>query len=141
MNTSQKHIISKLSVIDEIDIGPMIYRLYEHRIFHAIVKKGEKVTIEMTKKGYDFLDKHGGGRFYNVYEFKSFAEMDPELRTWAADTSGNNYTHADALVISNLAQKIIANFYVKINKPKMPTKIFTSVEQAFEWIMEIQDNG
>lgn len=138
MQTSQKNKLSACALIDELDIGPMIYRLYEGRIFHAIVKKGEKVSMEMTVKGYDFLDKHGGGRFYNIYEFESFAEMDPEVREWAAETSGNNYTYVDALVISNLAQKIIANFYLKFNKPASPTKIFTSVDKAYEWILSVK---
>ena len=92
----------------------------------------------MTVLGYEFLNKHGGGRFYNLYEFETFAEMDPEVRTWAADTSGNNYTYVDAVVISNFAQKIIANFYIKFNKPKMPTKVFTSTEKALEWILSVK---
>jgi hypothetical protein len=127
-----------LNLVDEIETGSMIYRLYEGRIFHAIIKSGEKISMEMTVLGYEFLNKHGGGRFYNLYEFETFAEMDPEVRTWAADTSGNNYTYVDAVVISNFAQKIIANFYIKFNKPKMPTKVFTSTEKALEWILSVK---
>lgn len=138
MNT-KTHTLLNYEVLDEVDIGPMIYRLYEHRIFHAIVKSGEKVSLEMTTKGYEFLDRNGGGRFYNLYQFESYAEMDPEVRDWAADTSGNNYTYCDALVISNLAQKIIANFYIKFNKPKMPTKVFTSTDKALEWILSLME--
>jgi len=128
--------IEKLLLIDEQDIGSVIYRLYEGRIFHAIIKKGEKITLEMTKKGSDFLNRNGGGRFYNIYEFESFAEMDPEVREWSANTSGNHYTYVDAIVISNFAQKLVADFYLKFNKPPMPTKIFKSKEKALEWILE-----
>lgn len=138
MNT-KTYTLLDYAVVDELDIGPMICRLYENRIFHAIVKSGEKVTMEMTTKGYEFLDRNGGGRFYNLYQFESYAEMDPEVRTWAADTSGNHYTHCDAIVISNLAQKIIANFYLKFNKPQMPTKIFTSTEKALEWLLTLME--
>jgi hypothetical protein len=130
-----------LNLVDEIETGSMIYRLYEGRIFHAIIKSGEKISMEMTVLGYEFLNKHGGGRFYNLYEFETFAEMDPEVRTWAADTSGNNYTYVDAVVISNFAQKIIANFYIKFNKPKMPTKVFTSTEKALEWILSVKKDA
>jgi hypothetical protein len=66
--------------------------------------------------------------------------MDSEVRNWAAETSGNHYTIVDAIVISNIAQKIIANFYLSFNKPKMPTKIFTSNEKALEWILSIIGN-
>ena len=126
-----------IQLIDEEDIGSVIYRLYEGRIFHAIIKKKEKITIKMTEKGYDFLNRNGGGRFYNIYEFSSFSEMDPEIREWSASTSGNNYTYVDAIVISNFAQKLIADFYLKFNKPPMPTKIFKSKEKALDWILEL----
>ena len=126
-----------IQLIDEEDIGSVIYRLYEGRIFHAIIKKKEKITIKMTEKGYDFLNRNGGGRFYNIYEFSSFSEMDPEVREWSASTSGNNYTYVDAIVISNFAQKLIADFYLKFNKPPMPTKIFKSKDKALDWIMEL----
>lgn len=130
--------LKNIKILDEQDIGSVIYRLYEGSIFHAIIKKKEKITIEMTDKGYDFLNRNGGGRFYNIYEFSSFSEMDPEVREWCATTSGNNYTHVDAIVISNFAQKLIADFYLKFNKPTMPTKIFKSKEKALEWIREIK---
>jgi hypothetical protein len=126
-----------IQLIDEEDIGSVIYRLYEGRIFHVIIKKKEKITIKMTEKGYDFLNRNGGGRFYNIYEFSSFSEMDPEVREWCATTSGNNYTYVDAIVISNFAQKLIADFYLKFNKPPMPTKIFKSKEKALDWILEL----
>lgn len=126
-----------IKLIDEQDIGSVIYRLYEGRIFHAIIKKKEKITIKMTEKGYDFLNRNGGGRFYNIYEFSSFSEMDPEVREWCATTSGNNYTYVDAIVISNFAQKLIADFYLKFNKPQMPTRIFKSKEKALDWILEL----
>lgn len=128
---------ANIKLIDEQDIGPFIYRLYEGRIFHAIIKKKEKITLEMAQKGYEFLNRNGGGRFYNIYEFSKFAEMDPEVREWSASTSGNNYTIVDAIVISNFAQKIVADFYLKFNKPPKPTKIFKSKEKALEWILEM----
>lgn len=124
-----------LKLIDEVDIGSILYRLYEDRIFHAIVKEGEKVTMEMVQKGYDFLDKNGGGVFYNIYEFRSFADIEPEVRNWSAQKSGNLYTHIDAIVINNFAQKILTDFYLKFNKPIKPTKIFFSVEKALEWVL------
>lgn len=133
------YYFDELELIDEEDIGSVIYRLYDKRIFHAIIKKGERFTLEMTEKGYEFLNRNGGGRFYNIYEFASFSEMDAEVREWCADTSGNNYTYVDAIVISNFAQKLIADFYLKFHKPKMPTKIFNSREKALEWIQSLQE--
>ena len=126
--------LHKSKLIAEKDIGSTIFRLYENKIYHVIVKKNEKVTMEFVQKGYDFLDEHGGGPFYNIYEFHSFSDVDPEVREWAASPTNNNYTEIDAIVISNFPQKILADFYVRINKPVKPRRIFNSLEKAFDWV-------
>lgn len=132
---NQEYPYFNYNLIDELDIGSVIYRIYGNRIFHAIIKKGEKITMEMALKGVDFLEKNGGGAFYNIYEFSVFSEMEPELREWASQPNEMGYTYVDAIVISNLAQKLIANFYLKFNKPPRPTKIFNDSKKAVEWIL------
>lgn len=45
-------------------------------------------------------------------------------------------TKADALVGSGLAIALIGNFYLNINKPVRPTKLFTEVTSAVYWLNE-----
>ncbi|MBA3682685.1 MAG: hypothetical protein H0W73_16215 [Bacteroidetes bacterium] len=42
--------------------------------------------------------------------------------------------YATALVADSVAYRLIANFYLKINKPKTPNKIFKDVPSAVEWL-------
>jgi hypothetical protein len=44
---------------------------------------------------------------------------------------------ADAMVINGLALKILANAYLKINKPGRPTCLFTNPEDALKWLKKI----
>lgn len=120
-------------LIAESDINGIIFRLYSNRIFHVNVPRYEKIDQKTVEKGYEFLDNNGGGKFYNIYQFQSFADVDNETRKWAADPSGNHYTHTDAIVIGNLGQKIITDFYLRFDKPVVPTKIFFSLDKAVEW--------
>lgn len=41
--------------------------------------------------------------------------------------------NANAIVVQNLAYRLIAEFFVKVQKPKMPYRIFTDRDSAFEW--------
>lgn len=41
--------------------------------------------------------------------------------------------NASAIVVQNLAYRILAEFFIKVQKPKNPYKIFTNKEEAFEW--------
>lgn len=126
--------LKKHSLISEKDIGSTVFRIYENRIYHVEIKKGEKVTMEVINEGYLFLEENGGGTFYNVFEFKSFADVDPNVREWSASPLNNSYTIIDAIVISSLSQRILADFYVRYNKPVRPTRVFTSIEKAYEWV-------
>lgn len=44
---------------------------------------------------------------------------------------------ADAMVIRGLAMRIIGNGYLRINKPKRPTRLFNTTEDALEWLKSI----
>lgn len=41
---------------------------------------------------------------------------------------------AVAIIADNLAYRIIANFYLKVNKPKNPYRVFKKLDEAVEWL-------
>lgn len=62
------------------------------------------------------------------------ASTNIELLNTLAKNAFNPYSTADAFVLSSMAQRILANFYIKINKPERPTKFFNDPETALIWI-------
>jgi len=48
----------------------------------------------------------------------------------------NPYSKADAFVLNSVAQKIMANFYIKINIPERPTNFFDNVDDALNWLKQ-----
>ena len=112
------------------------YKIYENRIYHVVIPSFNNVGMEIVEIGYAFLKKNGGGKFFNVFQFDSFSDIKPEMREWSADSDGNKNTFTDAIVIESLSQKIIADFYLKFNKPTLPTKIFYSLEKAADWTLK-----
>lgn len=59
---------------------------------------------------------------------------DKEAREFGASKEGTKYAVAVAFVLKSLAQKILGNAYLKINKPIVPTTLFDSEEKAIEWL-------
>ena len=112
------------------------FYIFSNRIFYVRVPQLKKVQMDLIEKGYAFLDENGGGAFYNIFEFESFSDVEPEVREWASASSGNKYTISDALVIDSLSQKIITDFYLKFNKPVKPTKVFYDFKKALSWTLE-----
>jgi hypothetical protein len=63
-----------------------------------------------------------------------FANVDADAREFMASEQSTQYSSAEAFVINSLGQKILANFYLKVNKPGVPTRFFTEQVQAEEWL-------
>lgn len=62
------------------------------------------------------------------------AMADVLLLSKLSENENNPYSKADAFVLNSIAQKILANFYVKINKPERPTKFFNNLDEALIWL-------
>jgi len=56
-----------------------------------------------------------------------------EARKYAARIKGKNVM-AEAIIIDNLAIRLLANFYMKINRPEQKIKLFKDEAAALEWI-------
>lgn len=137
MTAEKEHInLFQANLIASKEIEGVVFKLYENRIFHVDIPRYTKVGMNIPTAGYKFLDENGGGKFYNIYQFHSFSDVETETRKWAADPNGNKYTHTDAIVIGNLAQKIVTDFYIRFDRPVVPTKIFFTLEKAVEWTLE-----
>ncbi len=60
-------------------------------------------------------------------------------REYLAGAPHNIYSSAEAFFISSVTQQLTANFYMKINKPKLPTKFFVKFEEALEWLINVDN--
>lgn len=44
------------------------------------------------------------------------------------------YSSSDAFIAQSLSQKLIGNFYMKIKKPDIPTRLFSNEKSAIAWL-------
>lgn len=78
----------------------------------------------------------GGKKIPNLVLMGKHSTADKEGRAFSVSEKGSRFRNADAFVITSLAQKIVANFYLKIEKPSVPTRFFTKEEEAVEWLSQ-----
>lgn len=60
--------------------------------------------------------------------------MDNEARTYMASEEAMRYAVVEAVIIRNLAQRILASFSVKFDRPKKPVRLFTEMQPAVNWL-------
>ena len=80
----------------------------------------------------------GKTKFFNIVEFGAYNNVTQEARRYAATEESNQYTLADAYIIKSLALKIMGNFYLKVDRPPVPTRLFKDFESALEWLESIE---
>ncbi|MES2800532.1 MAG: hypothetical protein V4638_10990 [Bacteroidota bacterium] len=75
------------------------------------------------------------GKFYGVLTlFGISTEITPETRAHISKASFHKNNLFAAVVAQSIAQKIVGNFYLRINKPKNTTRIFNDRTSALNWL-------
>ena len=72
---------------------------------------------------------------------KEYTNTNYELMSYISKNKNNPYSTADAFVIYSLSQKILGNFYLRINKPERPTQFFNSKEDALKWLKQYMETS
>lgn len=101
------------------------------------VNFGDNIELDL-KESVEIIDTIGeftGGKkalILNIAGKSTSATS--AARDYSASVGGLKYTIADAFVVTNIAQKILANFYLSFNKPLVNTRIFDDEAEAVEWL-------
>lgn len=93
------------------------------------------VTLDMAKQLTHQVARH----FRNtelavVHSAGSSTTIEPGVREYLASTSRYAHKVSEAFVVKNLGQRILANFYLRIARPACPTEVFTTEDEAVNWV-------
>jgi hypothetical protein len=80
------------------------------------------------------LELAGWERCGLIFESDTDIVTTPEMRQVSASEQYNSHYIAVALVSPSLAMKILGNFYMRINRPTVPTRFFSQQDIAVEWM-------
>jgi hypothetical protein len=109
-------------------------------IIHIQFEIGFVGDIEDAKNQVRIFDQLRGGQKALILaiceEDNSFTR---ESREYVAGEEVSAIVGADAFVVKGLASRILGNGYLRINKPKRPTRLFNSSSSAVQWLRQFQD--
>lgn len=104
---------------------------YEVRVF-----ENQDFTVDDLAKLVDAQKNNGGLVLPVLVICENNVLADVILLSKLSQNEYNPYSKADAFVLNSMAQKILANFYIKINKPERPTKFFNNADEALIWLKQ-----
>lgn len=99
-----------------------------------------KVNFELEKIKKLIETRHlisNNEKQYWCYDVKDANGFSKECRDYA-DTHGQDFLFACALVINSHLHKFLFNAFLKLKKSKIPFQTFTDTEKAVEWLLEIK---
>lgn len=96
-------------------------------------------SFEITPDVIEFIHLKGKEHFADVkyaviVDFRNNVSSTHEARSYGAN---NKYMHqhiAYGLVAKSLAEKLLVNFFIRFNKPKVPSKLFISMNSCENWV-------
>lgn len=82
------------------------------------------------------LELAGWERCGLIFEAEGDIVTTPEMRQVSASAEYNSHFIAVALVSPSVAMKILGNFYMRINRPVVPTRFFSQHDPAEAWLLQ-----
>lgn len=68
-------------------------------------------------------------------------QVSKEARKKASNIEFKQLSIATAILTDSLPSKLLANFYIKFNRPSVPTKMFTSKKLAIQWLTNFEKSS
>ena len=104
-------------------------------IIHYRILPEAEVTIEDTKEYVAIHSKLvGDKKIPNLTDLRNLKSVTREARAYLSGKEAAALTFACALIIGSPVSRVIGNFFLGLNKPAYPTRLFTSEEKAIEWV-------
>lgn len=117
----------------ETDVFKMI--IHDNLIKEVKVKKNKTFSEKDVWESRDLSVAYKpGSKFYVLMEGEENSSVSSGARRAAASEEYFKYVAALALCSDKMMESILGNLFLKVNKPRVPTKFFDSREKALEWL-------
>ena len=130
-------MVTSSSILKKIETPVGSVSLLDNNILHTDTVAKVEIDVAICEEIHQVaLEVTGGKAYPNLFTFTKYVIPDADSRNFMLLPKRLALSCADAFVIRSLPQKIIGNFYLRINKPPIPTKIFSTEGEAIEWLLQ-----
>jgi hypothetical protein len=100
-----------------------------------IAQSGADVTLADAEACHAaVLDLYQGETHPLLVDIRKVKSASREARKFFAGSTSNDTTRAVALLVSSPVSWLIGNFFLSINKPAFPVRLFTNETEALGWL-------
>lgn len=117
-----------------------IFWLDENKIIHSDYKDNTAVTYDSAREELEICRKFKlNKRALSVVNMSPVKSVSKEARNFYASEEFADCYEAVALITRTTISRVIGNFFLGINKPIFPVKLFNEEEDAIKWLLSFRD--
>jgi len=92
-------------------------------------------TLDKAQEAFEMIKKNTGSKKYPLLvDVRQQRSVSREARQFYASKEFTDNVSALAFIVESAISKVLANFYLGLNKPPYPTQLFTNEDKAIEWL-------
>ena len=105
-------------------------------IVHVHFKANTCITVELQDELEAIYNRITSQKRPFIFTGDEFVSITAKARGNAIVMAHRIPCSASAIVVNNLAQKIVADYYYKFNRPPEPYKVFKKMEEGLLWVQK-----
>jgi hypothetical protein len=118
---------------------PVAFLSYFDKILHVKMKEGVSLgQVEMEELLKKAIELTTPDKYFAIIDTTSTYDSSLEARNYYAESDYSKYRYADAFIVNSLPMRMLVNFFISFNKPKIPSRMFNNEESAYEWINSLK---
>lgn len=113
------------------------YATLENRkgIIWLIMKEDAELDVKEVKEFTSICEKLSGNKpYFLVSDARVNLSITTEGRKAAASKEISPLLVANAVLVNNVAVRMVANFFTTVNKPHFKYKVFNEEQEALNWL-------
>lgn len=118
---------------------PFAFLKFQDDVLYVKMKEGVNLgqpeMEELLRQAVEFTSPN---KYFAVIDTTSPYDSSLEARNFYAESEYSKYRYADAFIVNSLPMRLLVNFFITFNKPKIPSKMFNNEESALSWIQSLK---
>lgn len=120
--------------MNKIELNKAICELIEEGVILVTYKSKVEIELEDVIEIRNTTHQLANGKEYvSIYDAGEETTVTKEAREISAKDGNIANRKAMAIIVKHLGQRILANFFINLNKKIHPMKAFTNKDEAIKW--------
>ena len=114
---------------------PQAFLTYEEDVLFVKMKEGISLgQKEMEELLIKAVELTAPNKYFAIVDMTATYDSTLEARNFYAESDYSKLRYADAFIVNSLPMRLLVNFFISFNKPKIPSKMFNDQRTALNWV-------